>query len=166
VSRINELIDDFKMNQQIQGRKKEYVEGCMYRLGRWMEFTNNEKGIEDVEKVTSMDIKKYILNCQERGKEANITINGSIATIKVFFQYLVDEEYMDERENTIRRIKNLKEEKRVIITFNNKGVKRILNDVKEETYSNVRDKFIPIILFDIGLRVSGLCNTIIICHLT
>jgi len=158
VSKINELIDDFKLNQQIQGRKKEYIEGCMYRLRRWMEFTMNELGIEDAEKVTSMDIKKYIQHCQERGKEANITINNQLATIKVFYQYLIDEEYMDERENPMRRIKNLKEEKRIIITFNDEEVKRILNDVKEETYSNVRDKLILIMLFDTGIRVSELCN--------
>ena len=158
MSKINELIDDFKLNQQIQGRKKEYIEGCMYRLRRWMEFTMNELGIEDAEKVTSMDIKKYIQHCQERGKEANITINNQLATIKVFYQYLIDEEYMDERENPMRRIKNLKEEKRIIITFNDEEVKRILNDVKEETYSNVRDKLILIMLFDTGIRVSELCN--------
>lgn len=158
VSKINELIDDFKMNQQIQARKKEYIEGCMYRLRRWMEFTNTELGIEEAELVKSMDIKKYILHCQERGKEANITMNGSIATLRVFFQYLVDEEFIDEKDNPMKRIKNLKEAKRVIITFNDEEVKRIINSVAEETYSNVRDKLILIMLFDTGIRVSELCN--------
>lgn len=158
MSKINELIDDFKMNQQIQARKKEYIEGCMYRLRRWMEFTNTELGIEEAELVKSMDIKKYILHCQERGKEANITMNGSIATLRVFFQYLVDEEFIDEKDNPMKRIKNLKEAKRVIITFNDEEVKRIINSVAEETYSNVRDKLILIMLFDTGIRVSELCN--------
>lgn len=89
-------------------------------------------------------------------KEKNITINGSIATLRVFFQYLVDEEYLDEFENPIRRIKNLKEDKTVIVTFNDDEVKRILNDVKEETYSNLRDKLILILLFESGIRVSEL----------
>ncbi len=40
----------------------------------------------------------------------------------------------------MRRIKNLKEEKTTIVTFNDDEVSRIINDVKEETYSNVRDK--------------------------
>jgi len=62
-------------------------------------------------------------------------INGSIATLRVF---LVDEEYLDEFENPIRRIKKLNEDKSVIITFNDDEVKRILNDVKDETYSNLR----------------------------
>ena len=58
----------------------------------------------------------------------------------------------------MRRIKNLKEERKVIHTFNDEEVKRILRDVKEYTYSNVRDKLILIILFDTGIRVSELCD--------
>lgn len=94
MSKINELIDDFKLNQEIQGRKKEYIEGCLYRLHRWMEYMIEEFRVEETEVVTSMHIKKYIQYCQARGKEANITINNQIATIKVFYQYLVDEEYL------------------------------------------------------------------------
>jgi integrase/recombinase XerD len=114
----------------------------MYRLHRWMEFTKEQLEVEEAEDVTSMHIKKYIQHCQSRGKEANITINNQLATIKVFFQNLVDEEYIDEKDDPIRRIKNLKEEMRAIITFNDEKVKRIINDVEEETYSNLRDKLI------------------------
>lgn len=58
----------------------------------------------------------------------------------------------------MRKIRNLKEEKRVIITFNDDEVERIIKDVKEKTYSNIRDKLILIILFDTGIRVSELCK--------
>ncbi|MFJ7370625.1 tyrosine-type recombinase/integrase [Lysinibacillus sp. NPDC098008] len=61
-------------------------------------------------------------------------------------------------DNPMRRIKNLKEERKVMHTFNDEEVKRILRDVKEYTYSNVRDKLILIILFDTGIRVSELCD--------
>lgn len=158
MSKILELIDDFKLNQQIQARKKEYVAGCMYRLNRWYTYMKDVIGVDEAEDVMSMHIKKYIQHCQATGKEANITINGSIATLRVFFQYLVDEEFIDERDNPMRRIRNLKEDKRVILTFNDDEVHRIINDVGEETYSNVRDKLILIMLFDTGIRVSELCD--------
>lgn len=60
MSRIDELIDEFKLNQEIQGRRKEYIDGCMYRLRRWMEFTIEELGVEEAKEVISMHIKKYI----------------------------------------------------------------------------------------------------------
>ncbi|QGM28949.1 tyrosine-type recombinase/integrase [Bacillus sp. N3536] len=158
MTKIIEVIDDFQLEQKIGGRKKNYIELCSYKLNRWKDFMNSDFQIEEVEEVKPIHIKKYIQLCQNSGLEKNITINGSIATLRVFFKYLVDEEYIDELENPIRRIKNLKEDKTVIVTFKDDEVKRILNDVKEETYSNLRDKLILILLFDSGIRVSELCD--------
>ncbi|WP_197143225.1 hypothetical protein [Lysinibacillus sphaericus] len=59
----------------------------------------------------------------------------------MFFNYLIDEEFIDEMANPLRRIKSLEEEKKLILTFNDKEVKRIIIDMKEETYSNIRNKF-------------------------
>lgn len=118
----------------------------------------DEFNVEDVE-VLGLFISRALYNyVRITGKEINSTINGSIATLKVFFQYFVDEEYIEELENPIRRIKNLKEDKRVIVKFNDIEVFKIINDVKEETYSNIRDKLILILLFDTGIRVSELCD--------
>lgn len=156
--KIIEMIDDFKLNQEILGRKPKYVELCMYRLNRWKEFMIQTAHIEEVEEVKAIHIKHYIKSRQEAGVESNRTINNNLATIKVFFQYLVDEEFIDENDNPMKRIKNLKEEKTVIVTFNDDEVARIINDVKEETYSNVRDKLILIFFFDTGIRVSELCS--------
>lgn len=158
MTKIKELIDDFKMNQEILGRAKRYVEICMFRLYRWEKFMANKLGVMEAEEVTQQHIKKYIQERQLQGREVNRTINNNIATLKVFYQYLVDEEFIDDNANPMRRIKSLKEEKTVIVTFNDEEVFRIINDIKEETYSNVRDKLILICLFDTGIRVSELCS--------
>lgn len=76
----------------------------------------------------------------------------------MFFNEIVDDGWLDEMDNAMRRIKNLKEEKKIIHTFSDDEVKQILRDVNEETYSNVRDKLILIFLFDTGIRVSELCD--------
>lgn len=158
MTKIKELIEDFKLNQEILGREKKYIDLCLFRLYRWQEFTEHELAVSELEDVSLIHIKKYIQERQRVGSEANITINNNIATLKVFFQQLVSEEFIDEKDNPMRHIKNLKEEKTVIVTFNDDEVSRIINDLKEETYSNVRDKLILIMLFDTGIRVSELCN--------
>lgn len=158
MTKINELIEDFKLNQEILGREKKYVDLCLFRLYRWERFTIKELGVTEAKEVTQLHIKKYIQERQHVGSEVNRTINNNIATLKVFFQYLVSEEFIDEQANPMRRIRNLKEEKKIIVTFNDEEVSRIINDLKEETYSNVRDKLILIMLFDTGIRVSELCN--------
>lgn len=156
--KLHELIDDFSLNQQVQGRKEKYVELCNYRLNRWKDFVESEYSITELEQVEPIHIKHFIRHCQQTGIEKAITINGNIATLRVFFNELVDDGWLDEMSNPMRRIRNLKEEKRVIQTFTDEEVKRILRDVQEETYSNVRDKLILIFLFDTGIRVSELCD--------
>lgn len=158
MTKITELIDEFKLNQQIQNRKKKYVEMCIWRLNSFKKFLADEFQVYEIEEVKAIHLKKYIQFRQNRGLEKAITINNHLATLKVFFGYLVEEEFIDEMDNPIRRIKSLKEDKRVIQTFNDDEVKRIINDVKEETYSNIRDKLILIFLFDTGIRVSELCD--------
>ena len=125
-------MDDFKIEQQIKGRKKEYINLCYYRLDRWRKFIESEFAIEDAENVKPKHIKQYILYAQNRGLEKAITINNSLATLKVFYNYLVDEEFIDEMANPMRKIKSLKEDKRVITTFNDAEVSRILQDLKKK----------------------------------
>ncbi|MER2000011.1 MAG: tyrosine-type recombinase/integrase [Lysinibacillus sp.] len=156
--KILELIDDFLLNQQIQGRKPKYMEQCSWRLMAWQKFMLREFEIIEVEDVKPIHMKKYIFYKQQLGTQKEITINNNIATLKVFFNYLIDEEFIEEMNNPLRRIKTLKEEKRIIRTFNDEEVRRIINDVNEATYSNLRDKLILIMLFDTGVRVSELCD--------
>lgn len=137
MSKIIELIDDFRLNQQIEGRKPEYIDLCTYRLNRWYTYMNREFAIEDVEVVKPIHIKRYIQECQQLGVEKPITINGSLSTLRVFFQYLITEEYLGEFDDPMRKIRNLKEEKRVIITFNDDEVEHLHDNQKKciEEYS-------------------------------
>lgn len=63
------------------------------------------------------------------GQEKATTMNNNIAMLN----YLVEEEFIEDLANQVRRIKILKEKKRGIIMFNDDEVKRIITDVEEET---------------------------------
>ncbi|WP_042353065.1 tyrosine-type recombinase/integrase [Bacillus massiliigorillae] len=157
MSKIIEMIDDFRFNQEILGRKPKYIESCMYRLKMFKDFLETLEVFE-VEDVKPIHVKKFIKERQNLGRENNRTINNTLSTMRVFFNYLVEEEFIGEFENPIRKIKNLKEDNKVIVTFNDDEVSRIINGIKEDTYSNIRDKLILIFLFDTGVRVSELCD--------
>ncbi|MBE1556733.1 hypothetical protein [Sporosarcina limicola] len=60
MTRIIELVVDFKLNQEIIGRKPKYVEMCIWRLRRWQAFMEAEFEIQDVEQVEAIHMKKYI----------------------------------------------------------------------------------------------------------
>ena len=111
MTRIMELVDDFKLNQEIIGRSPRYVAMCVWRLRRWQAFMENEYEIQDVEQAEVIHMKKCIQYRQKLGNEKPITLNNNLATLKVFFNYLIDEEYLEEKGNPLRRIKSMKEEK-------------------------------------------------------
>lgn len=112
--KLHELIDDFSLNQQIQGRKEKYIGLCSYRLNRWNDFIEEEYKISELGDVEPIHIKQFIRHCQLLGIEKAITINGNITTLRVFFYKIVDDGWLDEMDNPMRRIKNLKEEKKII----------------------------------------------------
>lgn len=156
--KISELIADFHLTQRVEGKAPKYIDLCCHRLQRWYEYTKDACGVEMIDEVKPINIRSYIGYCQELGVEKNITINGNIATIRLFFKYLVDEEFIDEFANPARKIKDLREDKRIITTYTDEEVKRILLTIPEVTYSNVRDKCMLAFLFDTGIRVSELCG--------
>lgn len=57
VTKILELIEDFRLNQQIEGRKEENIHLCTYRLNRWYNYMKNEFHVEDTEEVKPIHIK-------------------------------------------------------------------------------------------------------------
>lgn len=114
----------------------------------------DELQIDDVTEVTPKHIKLFIRHRQRLGREKNITLNNRLATLKVFFKFLVDMEING--DNPAENIPNLKESKTVITTFTDEEVKSMINATGNQTYSNVRDKTILVFLFETGLRVSEL----------
>lgn len=78
--------------------------------------------------------------------------------IKVMFNYAVDEGYLTEYNNPINRLKKLKESKTIFVSFDDEEVRRILESCTGSTYSNIRDKLILMMLFDLGIRVSELTH--------
>lgn len=56
------------------------------------------------------------------------------------------------------QLEKLKETKTIFVSFNDDEVKAILSSCNGRTYSNIRDKLILMMLFDLGIRVSELTN--------
>ncbi|HLS65668.1 MAG TPA: tyrosine-type recombinase/integrase [Pseudogracilibacillus sp.] len=154
--KITEAIKEFEFEQNIQGLSERYIALCQWRMNDWKTFTIDELSIDDVTEVTPKHIKLFIRHRQRLGREKNIKINNRLATLKVFFNYLVDMEIVEKENNPAVDIKNLKESRTVITTFTDDEVVKIINSTGTQSYSNIRDKTILIFLFETGVRVSEL----------
>lgn len=154
--KIVEAIKEFEFEQHVQGLSEKYIALCQWRMNDWKTYAIDELYIDDVTEITAKHIKLFIRYRQRLGREKNITLNNRLATLKVFFKFLVDMEIIDKENNPAADIQNLKESRTVITTFTDDEVKKIINSTGSETYSNVRDKTVLVIMFETGLRVSEL----------
>ncbi len=155
---LEDLKEEFLLSQRILNRTEGTVYNHSYTLKRSIDYWKEVHSIAEVEEIKITHVKQLILFWQKADKEKPITINGSIARLKVFFNYCVDEGYIGEFDNPTRRIKNLKEEKTVIVSFSDAEVKRIIACCNGKTYSNIRDRLILMMLFDTGIRVTELIS--------
>lgn len=154
--KIVEAIKEFTFEQQVNGLAERYIKLCKWRLNDWKTYSIDELNIDEVAEVTERHIKLFIAYRLRLGKEKNITINNRLSTLKVFFKYMIEMGVIDKADNPIAEIKNLKEGRTVITTFNDDEVKRIIDSTGSKTYSNIRDKTVLIFLFEMGVRVSEL----------
>ena len=153
---IRDAIEDFTLNQEILSRAQRYIRLCTHTLEEFETFLFTQYQITTIEDVKTAHIKQLIKQLQQSGRLKNITINGNIIRIKSLYTFLVEEEYIRPEDNPMRFIKNLKVEKSVIRTFNDREVRAMIQEREGRTYSNVRDKLMLMLLFDCGLRVSEL----------
>ena len=158
MTKISDLIADFTQEQRITGRAKEYIKLCEYKVRTFTQMMDADYPDVELEDVKPLHIKAYIEKRMKMNRESNATLNGNLSTLRVFFKFAIDEGYIEEQYNPIRRTRNLKESRRVIQTFNDEEVINILRCTGEETYSQLRDKVIVIFLFETGIRVSELCD--------
>ena len=154
--KIVEAINEFEFEQHIQGLSEKYIALCQWRMNDWKTYTIDELFIDDVTEITQKHIKLFIRYRQRLGREKNITLNNRLATLKVFFKFLVAMDVIAKENNPTADIQNLKESRTVITTFTDDEVKKIINSTGSETYSNIRDKAILICMFETGVRVSEL----------
>jgi len=55
--KIVELLDDYQLNERIEGKKPHYIQLCTIRLNRWKDFMKEELNVEELEGVRAIHIK-------------------------------------------------------------------------------------------------------------
>ena len=155
---LTDLQSEYLLTLEILGRAEGTIYNHKYATRLFIEFMENSYQIYQLELVKPVHLKQLILYWKNEKEWAHRTVNKMFGLIKVMFNYAVEEEYISEQDNPVRKIKKLKEVKTIIISFSDEEVKRILGSCNGNTYSNIRDKLILMMLFDLGIRVSELTN--------
>lgn len=152
---IKDLLKEFTFDLRIKNYSKRTIETYNYNVGQLISYLEIHHDISDVEDVSSLHIKKFIQYQNEIGNKSNY-INTIIKSLRAFYSYLVNEEYVS--LNVLAKIKLLKEDKVVIKTFTDKEVAKMIGVYDFKSYLNARNKVIIAMFVDTGIRMTELIN--------
>lgn len=146
---LQEILDEFLLDCRIRNLSKRTIKTYDYQISIFVNYMESEFDESKLLKVKKVHIKKYVLDLQETKKATYI--NQLIKTLKLFFKYMVKEEYLE--KNIVDDISYLKTERALLNTFNDREVSSMINYYgKNKDFISQRNKVIIEIFADCGLR--------------
>ena len=121
----------------------------------WNRYLDEVCDVQEVEKVRPIHIKNFII-LKEKDKRKPAYINDLLKAYRSFFNYCVEEEYID--ESPLAKVKNVKEPRVIINTFTLTDIKKMLDYYSGADYLSVRNRAILAALFDSGIRCAELMS--------
>ena len=115
------------------------------------------KHITELEEVKPHHIRDLMKEKQDMGSTPRY-INDLLKVWRTWFNYLVIEGYLDERDNPAKKVKPLRQPKTIIDTFTVDEMRRMIRFYDGTDFLSVRNKTIIMLLFDTGMR----CNEMIL----
>lgn len=140
-------------------------------LKLFAQYLKQEFQIEKVEDVSKSHIRFYIKNLQERGKySVNTpyerkdqgkcisvnTINNYVRNIKVFFNWMSDEDEIS--KNPVEKVKLLKGSERLKPLLTNQEINQILSSFDKTKFNEYRNYIITLLILDTGCRINECLN--------
>ena len=146
---MQELLNIYLSDLELNGLSPKTVKTYKNNIKQFIAFVE----VDTIEDVSVKHVRSFI----EMKKDKSTTyINNLIKTLRAWFKWLIDYEYID--RNPMTKIKNIKGAKTIIETFNDDEIKRMLNVYYAPDYLSVRNKTILYILVETGIRCGELCK--------
>lgn len=112
------------------------------------------KKVVDISDVTPTVVRHFIHSLQCNVK--NITVHRYYRTIRTFFLFLHNEEYMD--HYAMQNLKAPKVEKKQARTFDKNEIRQLLNCWNQDNFFGLRNYTIMAMFFSTGIRKTELMN--------
>lgn len=123
----------------------------LMKLAEYLE----DQGITEVSRVTKTSLQSYILEMENQGK-APTTISRSIASMKAFFAFALEQGYTD--HNPASTLKPPRVERKIPGILSVEDMDRLLSQPSADTPKEIRDKAMLELLYATGIRVSELIS--------
>ncbi|MBV4431893.1 tyrosine-type recombinase/integrase [Clostridium tyrobutyricum] len=154
---LNDLIKEFKFDMECRKLSPRTIRTDITIVKGFCQYLKNEFNIIELQQIRSPSIKKYINYLDKQGRSEKY-MNSILKCIRAFYRYCIQEEYISPENNPVRKVKWVKEEKKLIETFTDSEAKKMLKQWDYTTFYNARNKAIVALLFETGIRNLELCS--------
>ncbi|RXI70526.1 site-specific tyrosine recombinase/integron integrase [Clostridium tetani] len=147
VSDIEEKIQYYLASKKLDGLSEKTLYNYNLHLMRFANFIH-----KPINSITVIDLRLYFAMLNKEKNLKNTTMGSEISIMKSFFSWLEDEDLIS--KNPMRKIKNLKKEKRLRKSLTQEELELLRDSCK-----TVRQRALLEFLFSTGCRVSEIYNT-------
>lgn len=180
---LDYCIDEFMIycrSRDLRRRTLDSYEHTLHLFERWCEV---ELRIDRIHDVSEQVIRRYITNLQERGKYTfyadeksrgtnfperrrdyrqpvtTATINNYIRNLKVFFNWLDSEHWLN--KNLMKKVKQLKTNRQKKEYLSDDEFKKLVGHLDKSYFSEHRDYAMIVLMLDTGMRL-GECSSLLV----
>ena len=139
--------EEFLRAQHLRGNSEDTYKYYDEVLSRFVRFWGEDFPVEFLGVEYFNDYKLLLMDMPQL---SNISINTYLRAVKVFFQWLADNGYI---EDVTEKLVMLKQEKRQIVPLSDAELEKLLS-VFDDTLLGWRNKCIVMLMLDCGLRRS------------
>ncbi|WP_308618522.1 tyrosine-type recombinase/integrase [uncultured Enterococcus sp.] len=140
-----------------EGFKKETVKNYKTGINDFSSFCISE-GIKEPSKVSRALLRHYLTGLKQKHHASYC--NSRLSQIRVYYDFLIQEEYLTEYQDPTRRVKFMPKEQKLLVVFNDSEVQQMITEASNQKnkFHAERDKLMIMIMADCGLRVNELVN--------
>ncbi len=150
---MTELIHEFLFDCKVRELSDLTCSNYEKQLNKFRHFVRENFQVIQFEELKPIHVKEYISSLQDRGCKPAY-INDLLKAVKCLCSYAQREGYSE--DVLTKRVKNVKQPKVLIHTFNSKEIGRMIKYYNGSDYISLRNKMVLMIFFDTGIRLSEL----------
>ncbi|MFC1904564.1 tyrosine-type recombinase/integrase [Chloroflexota bacterium] len=164
---FDEALVVYKTYARAEGKSQQTVKWVAESVGYFSRFLGPER--QDIAQVTANDLRRFIIDQQEKNKFSDHpfnktqdvklsphTIDTYCRGIRSFFSFLKREDFTS--KNAMAKAKTPKVPEKVVPTFSEKDITKLLAQANRGSYEGFRNYCIMLTLVDTGIRLSELAN--------
>lgn len=152
-----ELLEEFNLELKSKKLKKGTIYNHKNTHAHFQQYILSNESLElsqlTIEEINFKQLRGFKLYLTNKFENA-VTVNMHLARMRVFFNFLIDEELVYSHINPMARIKNIREQKKYIEVFNDDEIRQLIVANDKQTFYSVRDKTIIMILVETALRAT------------